>query len=457
MSSETATTRCIRAKALAFAGSLLAVAWGSLGIPVATADDGQWRTVEELRPSERERFDPRTDTPRDDEMPYLPAEEYPFEPPYTAEEMGYRSREFVHVSRWPHSMVDVFGVITPSGYTNQAAQVGYIMQETEPGLKGYMHGVEAGETYARWLLYNIFPPDSEGAQELWLPYRTDQDFRTKMDFFVYSPQLRRVRRFPQPRRDQRFPDNAQTFDDVIGRDAWEFEWRLIGVDVLHETVRFPNTRGEITLNDPEQGFVERKTSKFKLMGDSYQHYAEDGGVECWVVSAQAKSRWLPDYNAEKLVYWLDKHNFYPLRIEKYNADGELIFVESRIAAQENPALGDKGYAALITTYWHLPTDLISYSVHDAHRAHAWTEEREDTIFSTDFMRRQWLIEPLKTQALVDSPEEYFMRPQLHRDRFPEHRRIEISDTLAARIRAQDEAGHLVFETSSEEQGDRTRH
>jgi hypothetical protein len=116
---------------------------------IAQEGDGRtWRGVADLTPAEREIFDPSTDTPRSDQSPYLPAERYPFEAPYTAEEMGYRSREFVHVSRWPHSMVDVFGVITPSGYTNQAAQVGYVMQETGPGLAGYVYGLEPGVTYA---------------------------------------------------------------------------------------------------------------------------------------------------------------------------------------------------------------------------------------------------------------------------------------------------------------------
>ena len=39
-------------------------------------------------------FDPRTSTPRDAALPYIPAEPYPFEAPYTAEEMGYRAAEF---------------------------------------------------------------------------------------------------------------------------------------------------------------------------------------------------------------------------------------------------------------------------------------------------------------------------------------------------------------------------
>jgi hypothetical protein len=43
-----------------------------------------WRLVSELTDAERALFDPRTDTPRDAQLPLLPAEQYPFQPPYTA-------------------------------------------------------------------------------------------------------------------------------------------------------------------------------------------------------------------------------------------------------------------------------------------------------------------------------------------------------------------------------------
>ena len=59
-----------------------------------------WKTVAELSPQERERLDFSTDTPRHAQFPYLPAELYPFSPPYTAEELGFRSMEFPHQPRW---------------------------------------------------------------------------------------------------------------------------------------------------------------------------------------------------------------------------------------------------------------------------------------------------------------------------------------------------------------------
>ncbi|MEQ8232596.1 MAG: DUF1329 domain-containing protein, partial [Gammaproteobacteria bacterium] len=412
----------------------------------AAAEERTWRTVAEMSAADKALFDSRTTTPRSTELPYIPAEPYPFEPPYTAEEMGYRSAEFVHISRWDYALVDVFGVVTGSGYINQGASVSYIDTGGREGLLGYIHDREAGEIYTRWMLYDVFPPENEGAQQLWLPYRTDKQFRTKMDFFVYSPQLRRVRRQPEPRRDQRFPDNSQTFDDVIGRDPWEFEWELLGTDVIYETVRFPTTRPTITLNVPGTGFVERQSRSIRPMGDDFPHYRADGGIECWVVKATAKAEWLPDYNEDYLVLWLDKHTFYPLRREKYGTNGRLMMIESRNAERQNPARGEFGYAALMTVYWNVDHDLIGYSNHDAHTLREWSAEEKQMIFTPEFMRRQWLVEPLKTQAVIDSPEAFFLRPHLYPDKFPGDRKPTLPAAIEARYRAQEAAGKLVFES-----------
>lgn len=48
-----------------------------------------WKTLDELSPEELRWLDLRDKTPRDAAIPYLPAEPYPFAPPYTAEELGY--------------------------------------------------------------------------------------------------------------------------------------------------------------------------------------------------------------------------------------------------------------------------------------------------------------------------------------------------------------------------------
>ena len=412
----------------------------------AVAQEPTWRSLENMSPEDLALYDPARATPRDTAIPYIPAEPYPFEAPYTSEEIGYRSAEFPHVPRWSASMIDVYGVVTSSGYINQGASVFFQTIHGTTGLGGYIHDTTPGDVYARWAFYDTFPPESEGAQQLWTPFRTDNEFRTKMDFFIYSPQLRRVRRQPEPRRDQRFPDNSQTFDDVLGRDPWELEWQLLGTDVLFETVRFPNTRPTITLNISGQGFVERQTASLKLMGDNFDHYGPGGGTKCWVIKATMKPDWLPGYKERNLVLWLEQTTFYPLRIEKYGHDGRLMLIEERIGKKENPALGEFGYTALASVYWNLDHDLVSYSFHDALKVRDWTKEQEKMIFTAEFMRRQWLFEPIKSQMRIDSPDKFFLRSYLYPDKFTNDRNVTLPPEIDLRYRAQEAAGHLIFET-----------
>ncbi len=74
-----------------------------------------WKAVSELSAEELAQVDLRTDTPRHPEYPYLPAEPYPFTPPYTAEEMGYRAMEFTQRPRWSCVYANLFGSISSEG------------------------------------------------------------------------------------------------------------------------------------------------------------------------------------------------------------------------------------------------------------------------------------------------------------------------------------------------------
>src|SRR5262245_40559029 len=79
------------------------------------AESRTWKYLRELSDDERQNIDPRTDTPRDATLSYLPAEPYPFTPPYTAEEMGYRAMEFPQRPRWSCVLANLFASISSSG------------------------------------------------------------------------------------------------------------------------------------------------------------------------------------------------------------------------------------------------------------------------------------------------------------------------------------------------------
>lgn len=237
------------------------------------------------------------------------------------------------------------------------------------------------------------------------------------------------------------------FDDVLVRSAWEYTWRLLGTDVLFETVRFPVTRKTITLADPGGTFQDRAVNELKIMGEVYPFYTAAGGVECYVVVAIPKKEWRPESYLSKLIYWLDRQAFFPLRIESYDREGNLILVEVRTARLLNPRLEERGYASHIFIFWDLSQDFLSYDVHDTYQYRSWSAQDQAVFFSPDFMRREWFLGPARSQAGVPSAAEFYLRPALDREKFPQERPIRLSPRLAARIRAQETAGRLVFKES----------
>ncbi|HIF08561.1 MAG TPA: outer membrane lipoprotein-sorting protein [Sneathiellales bacterium] len=412
-------------------------------VSIAHGAEKTWRTVDQLTPAELKIIDLSPVPQRIPEQSYLPEEPYPFSAPYTAEEVGYRLLNFTHLARWSHVLADVFGNVTKYGYLTQSTMSGMINHIGAPGPKSQIEG-EPGEVYSNQLYYYTSPPKLDGQQQMWNLRRSGPEHATKLDLFAYSPELRRVRRQPPPRRDAQFPNSVLSFDDVTGREAWEFSWRFIGADIIYETVRFPDTRPTMTLTRTDGSFYEKATAEFKMMGDEYPYYRSDGGIDCIVVVAEPRRDWLPDYKIDKLIYWVDRHYFYPLRLEQYNEDGNLETIQVQFAQQENPELpGGEGYTDNQAVYLDLELDLIGFSIHDSHAIVEWSED-EKALFTPDFMRRRWLTRPRKSLALVDSPDQVNLRPHIYEGRFPKERKFQIPPDMAARIKAQDAAGHLVF-------------
>ena len=402
-----------------------------------------WKTVAELSDEEKALLDFRTDTPRDATIPYLPAEKFPFQPPYTAEEMGLRAMEFPHSPFWDCTLVDLAFTVTSSGFMSQRVTIIPILYLLQGGFAEQLYGTKSGQEVYRWITQSVSPPERYGNQSLWIGYRTDQTFTTKIDMFAYSPALRRIRHQPQPRREDRLPNSAATFDDLIGRDAWEFSWRILGTDVLYDTVRFPVTRQSAILTNETGDYIEVQASDIKLMGKDYPLYTEQGGVKCFVVEAVPKAAWLKDYYVSKLIYWLDQEAFFPLRIEEYDQGGKLDFVNARIGTHANPQLGEHGYAVLFDLWWDISIDLLSASVH-GFLPQQWSEEDKKIFFTPSFMRREWFLAPPKGLMSLAAADEFYLRPPLEEDKFPTERRIELSVDLRALIAAQEREGKLVF-------------
>ena len=403
-----------------------------------------WKTINELSVDEKARIDLSENTSRHPEFAYLPAEPYPFQPPFTAEEMGYRMMEFTQRPRWSCAFANLFGSITAEGFLlGKGMNISYSAYPEPGGVEVELATKPGAEIY-RYLTQGVFPPESQGSQNLLIRYRTDHTFTKKEDLFSYSLATRRVRHQNQMRRGDKFPYMAQSFDDASGRDAWEFHWRILGTDVLYQTVRFPVTRPVVTVAEGDS-LHDVPTIDLKLMGDDYPHYTTERGVRCYVVEARPREEWLPDYYASRIIYWLDQYAFYPLRTEVYDRAGRLSQIEVRLTKLMNPALKERGYGPFLILGWDVSLDLMTYIIRDGHRTMEWSSIDRETFFNPDFMRRQWFLTPVKSQFGVNTPEEFFLRPMLDADKFPSERRIQVDAALAARINAQDAAGRLVFD------------
>lgn len=131
---------------------------------LAHAESRTWKYVHELSEHERRALDPRTDTPRDATLPYLPAEPYPFTAPYTAEEIGYRMMEFPHMAWWNHVQIEDYGAITHTGYLFSGKIIILAMHDSPEGLEGYLRK-KPGEVFTRWLAQDTAPPENLGTHD----------------------------------------------------------------------------------------------------------------------------------------------------------------------------------------------------------------------------------------------------------------------------------------------------
>ena len=151
-------------------GCVLAAALSLFSASTSHADQAlvrasrAWKRVSEFSPAEKALIDWRSETARDPEMPYLPAERYPFEAPFTAEELGYRLMNFSHNARWPHTIADSMGSITKRGYLSQSETVLRMSVVSEElGVPGQI-ATTPGKGFARMFYYYTHPPKNDGLQ-----------------------------------------------------------------------------------------------------------------------------------------------------------------------------------------------------------------------------------------------------------------------------------------------------
>lgn len=135
--------------------------------------------------------------PRDSKTPYVPAEPYPYSAPDTVEQMIFPTMASTQHACWPCVIVDVYASMTGASYLDQGVSITYKQWLTRTAdVQGQIDAVP-GEVYLRMIHHNTYPPRIAGQQHYWQVRRSDQDAKTRLDMFVYTPALQRVRRIPR--------------------------------------------------------------------------------------------------------------------------------------------------------------------------------------------------------------------------------------------------------------------
>lgn len=135
-------------------------------------DARTWKALAELSTEEKSRLNLTEQTPHDPNIFYLPAEPYPFQPLFSADEMGYRLREFTQRPRQSCALANLFGSITSEGFLlGKGMNIAPSTYPSPGGVEVQLTTKPEEEIY-RYCTLDMFPPESQGVQNLLITYHS---------------------------------------------------------------------------------------------------------------------------------------------------------------------------------------------------------------------------------------------------------------------------------------------
>lgn len=238
---------------------------------------------------------------------------WPWSPPFTGEQLLYRAdrRHFYFCGCYQ---------LTYSILVNARGHMRQQNKETigEPlGTYGdmiYPGGgkLKAGDVKARFKMSFSMPPELKGKAMLSYDYLDTPDLRKDADRWIYSPAKRRVMRIAGGGRSDSVGGQDICNDDTMGREVFEQEAKVLGMDVLQ----------------PQE-----------LGWDKYfWSSVPEKPIECYVVEATSK---LPDYYISRRILWIDKDEYFVVREEQFDRKGSLWKILSNYSGPDR--IGDPPY------------------------------------------------------------------------------------------------------------------
>lgn len=426
-----------------------------------------WKTCEEMNPQEltEEQIDCRwsSEVVRNSQVPYAPAEDFPFQPPYTGEEFMYLSDYISPSMKWPIRILVNGKTINTRGslYENQGITSTRFMTDESTYWERVIKFKGGEPLQYLFVKYNL-PPSNYGFGFVEIDYKLVAGENSKpADRWLYLPSLRKVRRVPAPRREDVVPQYDFTFDDVLGRNPWEFDHRVMGTDIIYpeDFFHIPPHNERFPLPDWSGQHVEVRLENLPVIGGvklpgygQYDYPARpDGGVECYVIESKPKPDLLPGYYVGRLITWIDKKHYATLRVEEYDPkEDKLFFIYEFRYTNWFPEKGRAGFAHYYSHYWDIRIDHLSFVWRPHYLLVPPDRNWKEYLNPQNLLKVDEFEIPLNRVDFTQKDPHFSpLRPQLWSERFPQQRgtrvMANITPEIQTRIEKQNAAGRLVFD------------
>ncbi len=415
-----------------------------------------WKYVEELNPAEKEywQIDPRWshEISRDKERPWLPAQHYPFKLPYSGEAIAALGE-----SAGGSSVM--CGLQTHSGYhiTRKKDKQAVVsksdtMCNTIKHFKTFaqkLYVLKPGEEEGAQLTVLTSPPEQNGNVTLNKFYNPAPGINKLLDQWTYTRQQRRVRRVAGASGTDYSSGGINTIDDSFTRAFWMYDSKVIGVDILYETVN----------------------GNKKPYGDIKGPYRKDGGVECYVVLSKHRQ---PGYYLSQWVTWHEKKTLHAIRTEQWSRNGNFKQVTEKapfipVKYYGKPVnIWQEAYKGGLTeagterraimmgggtsTVWDAELDVQSFGLGDTPDTKV-PMERFGNLDAfpggqtwKEFFQTQRIEQPfVKPTPVVNFTEKDFPPiPLLYREKFPKFRKIALPSEIQERIKKEEQLKRGLF-------------
>jgi len=380
-----------------------------------------WKYVEELTPEELKlwQVDPRwsTEVPRHKEFGHLPAEIYPFEPPFTGEELAFLAEDITFPGTDCKDEAAHLATINKRGHMLQVSWM-FKTKFYYADFAEKIYRLKPGDIETKHLIIYDFPPEERGRGILLWDVKDAPDSKTEQERWIYYNSLRRVRRVQGGAGQDNLLETDFTYDDDFMRDTWEHTHKLIGIDTIYEI-----------------------NGRTKFLGKAGP-YTPDGGVECYVVLSKPGAPWAPskDYYLSQWVTWYDRHSYAAVRIEQWDRKGNLFKIHGKCYDnwdQVSRQPRDKRDELIRMEWyaWDLDIDHESWArLVPPTKFHV---DCPDDVFTVRYMQDQRLWRSdFDTVPRLKSPEELPPKPPLWPDKFPKYRNVVIPDDLQKKIAAE---------------------